>query len=205
MGLIVSDKFRKAEIAGFLGRPIRTITSWVDRGIVIPDVEPSQGKGIERIYSYRNVIEFGMIELMSKMDITLKEIGIILETLRKGKWKYIIQPEFEDDEGEEGKGVEFYDFFTSDEWGRSIELAFCKTVFLYHKDERIRLVTIGEFIKITEKVKIQERGEAFEIFHTNVAWKPDDIPRRGGLLRMCTTEVIWLGGIKISAAELIPG
>ncbi len=78
------DGYSKRNIAEILGRPVRTITHWTDFGLVIPDIRPSQGKGISRIYSGKNLLEFAMIDIMTKqMGIPLDTVQEIFGNLRK--------------------------------------------------------------------------------------------------------------------------
>ena len=79
-------EYSKRDIAGILGRSHRNITYWTDFGLVIPDIQPSQGRGVARIYSERNLIEFGMIDIMNKdFGVNLDTIRDILQVLRDGK------------------------------------------------------------------------------------------------------------------------
>ena len=75
-------EYSKRDIAKKLGRSHRNITYWTDFGLVIPDIQPSQGRGIARIYSDRNLIEFSMIDIMVKvMKVSLDTIQYIFNNL----------------------------------------------------------------------------------------------------------------------------
>ncbi|MEJ2286762.1 MAG: hypothetical protein P8X85_24595, partial [Desulfobacterales bacterium] len=81
-------EYFKRDIAAKLGRSHRNITYWTDLGIVLPDVQASQGRGIARIYSERNLIEFGMIDIMViDYGISLDSIRYILKILRDGSFQ----------------------------------------------------------------------------------------------------------------------
>ncbi len=44
----------------------RTLISWSERGLVKPEFVDAQGRGTERVYSYKNLLQIGMIsELLS--------------------------------------------------------------------------------------------------------------------------------------------
>ena len=78
-------EYLKRDIAKIIGKPIRTIQYWTDYGLVIPDIVPAQGKGKARVYSERNLIEFGMIDIISKeLGLSLEEIRILLRFLHLG-------------------------------------------------------------------------------------------------------------------------
>jgi len=70
------SEFSKRDIARILNRPQRTVAYWADFGFVIPEIQPSQGKGITRVYSDRNLVEFGMI------DVMVKDLKISLDTIQ---------------------------------------------------------------------------------------------------------------------------
>ena len=104
-------EYSKRDIAKILGRSHRNITYWTDFGLVIPDVQPSQGRGIARIYSDRNLIEFAMIDIMVKiMKVSLDNIQYIFNNLRAGF--YIGWEEQKKILGW-GKPIKFSDFFSN--------------------------------------------------------------------------------------------
>lgn len=112
--------YYKKDIVEILDRPLRTITQWVDSGFIVPDVEDSRGKGKARIFSERNLIEFAMLDLMSKgLGVKQLEIKFILNNL-KGIWDIAWAPFYTLDQIE--------DFYTSKEWGFSKELAYAHDV-----------------------------------------------------------------------------
>jgi hypothetical protein len=93
-------EYDKNEIAKLIGRPVRTIEYYSRIGL--PDVEPP-GRGRAQVYSGRNLVEFAMIEILSRrLARTLELVGAILKLIR----------------------TEVDDFFSSDEWGNSKELVF---------------------------------------------------------------------------------
>ena len=72
-------KYTKLDIAKIIKKPVRTITYWTDFGLIIPDIQPSQGRGIERIYSENNLIEFHAIKYLSNYNVPLKFIQFIIK------------------------------------------------------------------------------------------------------------------------------
>jgi len=140
-------KFSKRQISNKLEKPVRTITYWTDRGLVRPDIKPSRGKGRERFFSERNLIEFGMIDLMLKQtDLSLSYIGYILAILQLAHfqkeidYKAFIEKFFDgklsigNDKASqlmkrlifEANSIipEIQDFYTNPEWGVKRELIF---------------------------------------------------------------------------------
>jgi DNA-binding transcriptional MerR regulator len=111
-------EYSKRDIANKLGRSHRNITYWTDFGLVIPDIQPSQGRGIARIYSDRNLIEFAMIDIMVKvMKVSLDTIQYIFNNLRAG---------FNIDSEKHGWGepIKFSDFFVNEDCGARKDLLF---------------------------------------------------------------------------------
>ena len=104
------DEYRKRDIADIITRPLRTIQYWTDLKLVEPDIVPPTGKGIARVYSERNMIEFCMIDEMVKTHgVALEIIGTILESLRGGQYG----------------DIKFEDFYTNHtKWGKERELLF---------------------------------------------------------------------------------
>jgi DNA-binding transcriptional MerR regulator len=107
------EKYIKRDISKRLGEPLRTIQFWTDSGLVIPDVYSSGGKGVAKIYSERNLIEFKMIQIMKeRCKAQLYIIREILEGLRAGEHK---------------RGtivISFKDFYENSEWGNKKELVY---------------------------------------------------------------------------------
>jgi DNA-binding transcriptional MerR regulator len=79
-------EYLKRHIAEILKKPARTIEFWTSSGLVVPEIQPSEGKGKARIYSGRNLTEFAMVELLARLDIPLDTIRHVLGALRVGKW-----------------------------------------------------------------------------------------------------------------------
>lgn len=102
-------EYVKIDIAKRIGKSPRTVQLWTDLELVIPDIQPSGGKGVTRIYSDRNLIEFGMAKVLSeRCNVTLSVIRYILEIIRKG----------------ESHGELIYDFYVNPDWGVWRELLY---------------------------------------------------------------------------------
>ena len=132
-GLTVSENLQKKEIANILGRPLRTIQYWTDIGLVVPDVIPSQGKGIARVYSPRNLLEFAMIDIMvANMQVPLETIKYVFRCLRNG----IDLDELQMREvfGDSRPPPKFYDFYVNSEWGKTKELIYSDSI-LYDQEK----------------------------------------------------------------------
>ena len=114
-------EFSKHDIAKIIKRPHRTISYWTDYRIVIPAIQPSEGKGITRRYSERNLIEFGMANFMvKKMNKSLSTVRDILNSLRVGHG-------FKDGGSPEDR-LNFKDFYVNQDWGVKRDLLYQEEV-----------------------------------------------------------------------------
>jgi DNA-binding transcriptional MerR regulator len=193
-------EYLKRDIARILKKSPRTIEFWTSSGLVIPDIEPSQGKGKPRVFSGRNLLEFVMIDMLARMGVSLEVIKEILGVLRKGEWinksiaNSIAKSSGLSDEEKEQKKRQntqvFKDFWISEAWGFSRELVYvCEKQILSNVPELVH-----SFV----------RWHVFEM-------KPDapsyefNTPIEKDLLGMpgFVQTVIWLGYIKNEAASII--
>jgi DNA-binding transcriptional MerR regulator len=128
MGILASANLVKRDIAEILGKSPRTIQLWTDQGLVVPDIRPSQGKGIARVYSARNLLEFAMIDFMvMPLSIPIRTIKYIFDTLREGHCPYQRAVAGKD---YDPRTMGFEDFFESSEWGHTKELIFGVEILL---------------------------------------------------------------------------
>ena len=82
-GIMAKGEYTSREVADLLKLKPRTIKYWTDYGLVHPDISPSRGKGVERLFSQRNVTEFEMVEFMTRgLKIQLNFAKHILEEWR---------------------------------------------------------------------------------------------------------------------------
>lgn len=182
--------YHKKDIAEILGRPVRTITQWLDSGFIIPDVEDSRGKGKARLFSKTNLIEFAMFDLMSKgMNIAQAEIKYILDHL-KG-----IQTEAF---GFWSSYEEISDFYTSDKWGYSFELQYSKDV-KYDMEKKILVENNAHLEVIQGEESTQGIASVYfhpQIFHSDQIRKINDSEDLFFKLVDVTCNVFWLGTIR---------
>ena len=75
--------YLKRDIAKKLGKTPKTIQTWTDIGLVNPDLIPSQGKGISRVYSSLNLLQFAFAdELLKCRGMNLTFIKWVMDKLR---------------------------------------------------------------------------------------------------------------------------
>jgi hypothetical protein len=161
-------EYSKRDIAKIIGRTHRNITYWTDFGLVIPDVQPSQGRGISRIYSDRNLIEFAMIDIMVKvMKVSLDTIQYIFKNLRAG---FYIEWEKQKKTLGWGKPIKFPDFFDNHEWGPKKDLLFVEYYFIDVTDQPVTTPD-GRKLIDTYKDIFQTSLRAFHIVDKKTSWK----------------------------------
>lgn len=179
-------EYLKRDIARILKKRPNTIEFYTASGLVIPDIEPSQGKGVPRVYSGRNLMEFGMIEVMSRIGTTLSTAKNVLSILRKGEWHVPEEDRPISDKkkkgifslGEAQYDVSFKDFWTSEKWGLTEELFF------------------------VEVRDLSPSGELFCDVYVYVQEKPMEEYVQS---EASMTTVLWLGRIKKAAVQLVFG
>jgi hypothetical protein len=169
------EQYLKRNIADILEISPRKVQFYTDEFLVIPDVQPPSGKGSPRIYSYRNLVEFAMIVLMSgSFGVPLNLISMILLFLRDGQFKH----------GRSGP-TKFEDFYTSDLWGVSKELIFITKTF--------GLPKMSQYPIWLSVLEADEKGKFSVDQAINDSGQGD---------RRCIT-ILKLGGIKRAALDLI--
>ena len=179
------QQFTKREIAELLGKPPRTISYWTDFGLVIPDITPSQGRGKTRIYSEKNLIEFGMIEIMSReLNVSLDDIQKIMNVLRQGEppaagGTFVIslfgkvppQAKFT-----------FDDFFIDPSWGIKSDILYKRYNCMYIEKHKPHIISYSYFFLVDEN------------FSIDLAFDFKDY--RGELVPEVKSELLWLGKIR---------
>jgi len=184
------SQYLKRDIARIFKKRPNTIEYYTSSGLVIPDIEPSQGRGKPRVYSGRNLIEFGMIEVMQRMGISLSTVDRVLGILRKGEWSPDGFVEVMEKKGVEAAVdwkrhniISFRSFWKSDEWGIKKELVFLDVQ---------GLTSSGELC-FEEWVEVVEKAESDTGFRVNRVFDPE----------ASVVKILWLGSIKRAAERMI--
>jgi DNA-binding transcriptional MerR regulator len=191
-------KYSKRDIAKILGRSHRNITYWTDFGLVIPDVQPSQGRGVPRVYSVRNLVEFAMIDIMLKQTKTsLDSIQYILKNLREGRF---IDWERQKKIVGWGKPVKFTDFYGNKDWGSRKDV-----VYVYYHlidiSEHFQTTPDGQELIDTYMEVYPTNFEALYIVDEKTDWRKivDVVPEYA--VAQIGNSMLWLGRIKHQAME----
>ena len=74
--------YTSSDITRDLKISLRKIINWVERGLVVPVVDAS-GAGSRRQYSYINLLEFGLVEHLFDIGLSIHLIKRILNDLRR--------------------------------------------------------------------------------------------------------------------------
>ena len=180
------QQFTKRNISELLGKPPRTISYWTDFGLVIPDITPSEGRrGKTRIYSEKNLLEFGMIEIMSRdLNVSLDDIQKIMSVLRRGEppalgGPFVIsvfgtvppQPKFT-----------FDDFFADPSWGLKRDILYKRYNCLNIENDNPNVISFSYFFLADEN------------FSINQAFNHRDF--KGELVPEVQSTLLWLGKIR---------
>jgi hypothetical protein len=182
-------EYLKRDIARIIDRPARTIQYWTDHGVVIPDIVPSTGKGKARVYSHRNLIEFGMVDIMCRqMKMELDVASNILDLIR---WGGVGESGFQYGFGQP-KGVNLLaDFYTSPEWGESKELAcMISTNRAFSDEELVPPPVMGFFVITKDEDEFSEKYREWASCKGDSAYLP--------LARL----IIFVGAIKNTALDV---
>jgi DNA-binding transcriptional MerR regulator len=78
-----STGYLRKEITPALGVDGRTIQSYTDRGLIIPEIANPVGRGTKRQYSKKNIFEMLVIQVLIKHGITLGKMKPIIEQVGK--------------------------------------------------------------------------------------------------------------------------
>ncbi len=111
--------YLKTDIAKKIDEPPRKIQAWTDFGLILPEIIPPRGKGIARVYSEKNLLEFGIIKILKDQEgFSLDFIKWILNGLRAGV--------SQENDLYGKKAAVFEDFYSNVVWGNEKELLFLR-------------------------------------------------------------------------------
>ncbi len=84
---ILKDFFEKTSfLAGKAGNfskvPLRTVQSWVEKGLLVPAISDTKGTGDKRLFNIWNCIEIGIIKTLADGRVSIKLIKEIMDFLR---------------------------------------------------------------------------------------------------------------------------
>jgi hypothetical protein len=75
-------KFTTKEICGKVGIKSNTLHYYIEAGAIIPDVDESQGRGTQRLFSAVNLIEVAMVKRLISFGLLKKSIVLMLKSIR---------------------------------------------------------------------------------------------------------------------------
>lgn len=77
-----NHSFLTKKAGSFSNVPPRTVQSWTERKLIVPDIADTSGTGSKRRYSVRNCIEIGIVKSLSENRLALKMVGQMMEHLK---------------------------------------------------------------------------------------------------------------------------
>ena len=89
MDKLKDTSFLAGKAGSFSGVPLRTVQSWVEKGLLTPDIADTTGTGSKRLFSVWNCIEIGIIKSLADSRISMKLIKEIIKEIMdflRTKW-----------------------------------------------------------------------------------------------------------------------
>ena len=74
--------FLTKKAGSFSNVPPRTVQSWAERELIVPDIANTSGTGSKRRYSLRNCIEIGIVKSLSENRLALKKVDQMMKHLK---------------------------------------------------------------------------------------------------------------------------
>jgi len=79
---LADSVFFTKRAGSFSNVPSRTVQSWSERGLIIPDIADTSGTGTKRRYGICNCIEIGIVKSLTENRLALKIVGQIMAHLK---------------------------------------------------------------------------------------------------------------------------
>jgi hypothetical protein len=76
------NEFTKKRVAEITGLTMRAIQYYTERGIVEAEIDQGEGKGATRLYSRKNLVEFGIVKSLSDYKIAFSVIRNVFGLLK---------------------------------------------------------------------------------------------------------------------------
>ena len=76
------DEFTKKQAHEITGLPLRSIQYYTERGVIVPEVDPGEGKGSKRLYSKKNLVEIGIIKCLSDYQLAFPVVKRVMGFLK---------------------------------------------------------------------------------------------------------------------------
>lgn len=96
LGSLKQDTFYTKMAGSFSDVPPRTVQSWTEKGIVVPDVANTTGTGSKRLYGVRNCIEIGLAKSLTENRLPLSIVGQIIKYMRSLENGRVTKPKLDD-------------------------------------------------------------------------------------------------------------
>jgi DNA-binding transcriptional MerR regulator len=92
----MKNHFLVREVAELTGLRPREVVDACDRGIIQPK-EPAEGPGTRRVFSFKNLMQFGVFRLLKRFGFIRPEIKQILDEIEKsGLHEKMYSPQIEE-------------------------------------------------------------------------------------------------------------
>jgi DNA-binding transcriptional MerR regulator len=75
------QRFLNKDVARITGLKPQTIAYYTNKGYVLPEIDPGKGRGSNRYYSKKNIVQFLLIRELGKLGLSLKKIEQVLHQI----------------------------------------------------------------------------------------------------------------------------
>ena len=79
----VDTGFRGPQVCSIVGISYRQLDYWARTGLVLPSVQPAQGSGSQRLYSFEDLIDLKLIKNLLDAGISLQKVRDAIEALHQ--------------------------------------------------------------------------------------------------------------------------
>ncbi|MCA1839858.1 MAG: MerR family transcriptional regulator [Actinomycetota bacterium] len=84
MGATVTEAgFRGPQVCNIVGISYRQLDYWARTGLVTPSIQPAQGSGSQRLYSFEDLVDLKLIKNLLDAGISLQRVREAIEYLHE--------------------------------------------------------------------------------------------------------------------------
>ena len=76
---MVNSAYNKTTIAERSGLTPRQVQFYTEQGIIVPEVDPGEGRGKTRLYSDHNLFQFGIVKVLVDLGLQVLHVKRIVE------------------------------------------------------------------------------------------------------------------------------
>lgn len=77
------DGYRAPQVCNLVGITYRQLDYWARTGLILPSVQPAQGSGSQRLYSFGDIVQLKVVKRLRDAGMSLKKIRTAMDILRE--------------------------------------------------------------------------------------------------------------------------